>query len=133
MSGLVPTAREHALKYLFTDDSTTRPTEWHVSLHKGTFDPDDPGGSEVTTSDFDSYARQSVTFVASGDDAETDSSVSWSIDSNATEFSVTAVAVWDASTDGNCLGYAPVVVSADPGSTVAFAAGSVKMQLLDQC
>lgn len=133
MSGLSSYARTLALTYLFTGDAATRPSAWHFSLHKGTLDPALPGDSEVTTADDANYVRQSGTLTASGDDATSSSALSWSIDAGATAFTVTAVGVWDAATGGNFLGYAPVVVTAEPGGTVAFASGSFKLQLLDQC
>lgn len=78
MPGLTADARTMALQYLLTDDSLTRPTEWHISLHTS--------GGEADTNTFASYERQSATFTVSGDRAETDAAVSWSVDAEASAY-----------------------------------------------
>ena len=63
----------HTLKYLFTSDSVTRPTNWYIALC--TTDPTDTAlGTEVTTSGT-AYARQTAAFTVSGNNASNTSAI----------------------------------------------------------
>lgn len=125
MAGLTQAARTMALRYLLTADSLTRPSGWYVSLHTS--------GGEADSGTFSSYERKSATFVVSDDRAETDAEVSWSVDGGASDFTVTAVGIWDSSTGGEQLAEIPVNFNAAAGGTIAFSAGNLATLLLDEC
>jgi hypothetical protein len=68
---LSDTFETHTLKYLLTTDSVTRPTNWFVALC--TTDPTDSAlGTEVSGG---GYARQSVAFTVSGNNASNTSAI----------------------------------------------------------
>jgi len=87
----------HTLKYLLTTDSVTRPTSWYVALC--TTDPTDSAlGTEVSTSGT-AYARQSVTFTVSGNNASNSSAIEFP-EATASYGTVVAVMIMPASTGG---------------------------------
>src|SRR5690554_6163419 len=95
---------EQILKWLFTAVAMgTRPTSWYVSLHTG--DPSLDGSDNESTDT--NYARQAVAFTASQDtagdpwQAENDADLVFPGMASAT--TITHVAVFDATTGGNCL------------------------------
>lgn len=88
----------HTLKYLFTTDSVTRPTNWYVALC--TSDPTDTAlGTEVSTSGT-AYARQSVTFTVSGNNASNSSAIEFPEATASYGSDVVAVMIMPASTGG---------------------------------
>jgi hypothetical protein len=106
------------LDWLFTTGSATRPTAWYVALY--TAGPSDTGGgTEVSGND---YARTAVTFSVSGTNPTTATNTgnvefptatgSWG--------TITHVAVFDASTNGNMLAYAELSASKTIGSGDVF-------------
>lgn len=85
----------HTLKYLLTSDSVTRPTAWYVALC--TSDPTDSAlGTEVSGG---GYARQSVTFTVSGNNASNTSAIEFP-EATADYGTVQAVMIMPASTGG---------------------------------
>lgn len=92
---LSDTFETHTLKYLLTSDSVTRPTNWFVALC--TSDPTDSAlGTEVSGG---GYARQSVTFTVSGDNASNTSAIEFP-EATADYGTVVAVMIMPASTGG---------------------------------
>jgi len=85
----------HTLKYLLTTDSVTRPTNWFVALC--TTDPTDTAlGTEVSGG---AYARQSVAFTVSGNNASNTSAIEFP-EATADYGTVIAVMIMPASTGG---------------------------------
>ena len=85
----------HTLKYLLTTDSVTRPTNWFVALT--TTDPTDTAlGTEVSGG---GYARQSVAFTVSGNNASNTSAIEFP-EATADYGTVVAVMIMPASTGG---------------------------------
>ena len=92
---LSDTFETHTLKYLLTSDSVTRPTNWFVALC--TSDPTDSAlGTEVSGG---GYARQSVTFTVSGNNASNTSAIEFP-EATADYGTVVAVMIMPASTGG---------------------------------
>ena len=86
----------HTLKYLLTSDSVTRPTAWYVALC--TTDPTDTAlGTEVSGG---GYARQSVAFTVSGDNASNTSAIEFP-EATANYGTVVAVMIMPASSGGS--------------------------------
>jgi len=92
---LSDTFETHTLKYLLTSDSVTRPTNWYVALC--TTDPTDSAlGTEVSGG---GYARQSVAFTVSGNNASNTSAIEFP-EATADYGTVVAVMIMPASTGG---------------------------------
>ena len=86
----------HTLKYLLTSDSVTRPTPWYVALC--TTDPTDTAlGTEVSGG---GYARQSVAFTVSGNNASNTSAIEFP-EATANYGTVVAVMIMPASSGGS--------------------------------
>jgi len=86
----------HTLKYLLTSDSVTRPTAWYVALC--TTDPTDTAlGTEVSGG---GYARQSVAFTVSGNNASNTSAIEFP-EATANYGTVVAVMIMPASSGGS--------------------------------
>ena len=86
----------HTLKYLLTSDSVTRPTAWYVALC--TTDPTDTAlGTEVSGG---GYARQSVAFTVSGNNASNTSAIEFP-EATADYGTVVAVMIMPASSGGS--------------------------------
>lgn len=92
---LSDTFETHTLKYLLTSDSVTRPTAWYVALC--TTDPTDSAlGTEVSGG---GYARQSVAFTVSANNASNTSAIEFP-EATADYGTVVAVMIMPASTGG---------------------------------
>jgi len=93
---LSDTFETHTLKYLLTTDSVTRPTNWFVALC--TTDPTDSAlGTEVSGG---GYARQSVAFTVSGNNASNTSAIEFP-EATADYGTVVAVMIMPASSGGS--------------------------------
>lgn len=93
---LSDTFETHTLKYLLTSDSVTRPTAWYVALC--TSDPTDSAlGTEVSGG---GYARQSVAFTVSGNNASNTSAIEFP-EATANYGTVVAVMIMPASSGGS--------------------------------
>lgn len=90
----------HALQYLLTTDSVTRPTAWYVGLF--TSDPTDTGaaGTEVSGN---GYARTAVTFSVTGDTASNTAGVEFPAATGGDWGTVSHIGLMDASTGGNMI------------------------------
>jgi hypothetical protein len=91
------------LKWTFTTDSVTRPTNWYVGLF--TDNPGEAsGGTEVSGG---SYVREAVTFAVTGDTASNVAAIEWPV-ATANWGTITHIAVFDALTAGDQIAYAPL-------------------------
>lgn len=109
----------HTLKYLLTTDSVTRPTAWYVALC--TTDPTDSAlGTEVSTSGT-AYARQSVTFTVSGNNASNSSAIEFP-EATASYGTVVAVMIMPASTGGTA---SDMIAFAELTTDKAIASGDI--------
>lgn len=116
------------LDHVFGGNAYTAPSTLYLALH--TANPDeDASGAEVSTSGT-AYARQTVTFTVSGNEATTSAAVEYST-ATASFGTVTHVAVWDASTGGNMLAYAALTSSKaiDTGDVFRVPAGDLDITL----
>lgn len=94
----------HALQYLLTTGSLTRPTAWYVALF--TADPTDTGSTTNEIATGSGYARTSVTFTVSGDTASNSAAVEFPAASGGNWGTVSHIGVMDASTGGNMIVHA---------------------------
>lgn len=116
------------LNWLFTADSVTRPTAWYTALF--TSNPDeDASGTEVSTSGT-AYARQSVTFTVSGNEATNSAAIEYPT-ATANYGTVSHVGVMDASTGGNLIAYAALTSSKtiETGDVFRIPAGDLDITL----
>jgi hypothetical protein len=91
------------LKWTFTTDSVTRPTNWYVGLF--TDNPGEAsGGTEVSGG---SYVREAVTFAVTGDTASNVAAIEWPV-ATGNWGTITHIAVFDALTAGDQIAYAPL-------------------------
>ena len=114
MSAFTNHAEELLLTWLFTTSTATRPTAWYVALH--TDDPGEAGSANEVDTEDDDYARQSITFddpVADSGQVLSDLQASWTAASDADDYTITHISIWDAATSGNCLMKGPLVISWD--------------------
>lgn len=114
---LSDTFETHTLKYLLTSDSVTRPTAWYVALC--TSDPTDSAlGTEVSGG---GYARQSVAFTVSGNNASNTSAIEFP-EATADYGTVVAVMIMPASTGGTA---SDMIVHAQLTSDKAISTGDI--------
>jgi hypothetical protein len=98
---LTNTFETTVLTWLLTASSATRPTSWYIGLF--TVAPTDSGGgTEVSGVD---YVRKAVTFTVTGDTASNSAAVEWPV-AGGSWGTITDVAIFDAVTAGNMIGYA---------------------------
>lgn len=93
------------LDHVFKGDAYTSPSGIYVKLHTG--DPGEDGTSNAATE----TTRKEATFgsVASGGTISNTADIDWT-DVSTTE-EITDVSLWDAATDGNCLGAGSLTAS----------------------
>jgi hypothetical protein len=114
---LSDTFETHTLKYLLTTDSVTRPTNWFVALC--TTDPTDSAlGTEVSGG---GYARQSVAFTVSGNNASNTSAIEFP-EATADYGTVVAVMIMPASSGGSA---SDMIVHAQLTSDKAISTGDI--------
>jgi hypothetical protein len=89
------------LTWLLTASSATRPTAWYIGLF--TVAPTDSGGGTEVSGV--SYVREAVTFTVTGDTASNSAAVEWPV-AGGSWGTITDVAIFDAVTAGNMIGYA---------------------------
>ena len=119
-----------ALNFLFTANSATRPTAWYVALFTGA--PSDPGGGTELSGN--SYARVSTTFTVSGTSPTTATNaaaVEYATATGSNWGTITHLALFDASTRGNMLAWAPLTTSKviDVGDVLRIPAGDLDITL----
>jgi len=111
------------LKYAFNADSVTRPTAWYLGL----FTADPSSGTEISGN---SYARTAVTFTVTGDTATNSGAVEFPV-ATGSWGTVSHVAIFDASTNGNQIAYATLTTSKTIGvdDILRFPVGEVDVTL----
>lgn len=106
MSSLSDYGESIALKWLFTTDTVTRPTAWYVGLF--TAAPSDSGGGTEVSGN--GYARDATgTMTVSGTDptlCTNSAAIEFAPASGGNWGTITHIAIFDASTGGNMLGWA---------------------------
>jgi hypothetical protein len=119
------------LNYLFTTNSVTRPTAWYVGLF--TAAPSDAGGgTEVSGS---GYARVVTgTMSVSGTsptNATNDAAIEFAPASGGTWGTITHIAIFDADTSGNMLGWAELTTARtiNDGDVLRIPAGDLDITL----
>jgi hypothetical protein len=103
---LTNTFETTVLTWLLTASSATRPTAWYIGLF--TVAPTDAGGgTEVSGT---GYVREAVTFTVTGDTASNSGAVEWPV-AGGSWGTITDLAIFDAVTGGNMIGYAALTDS----------------------
>ena len=98
---LTNTFETTTLTWLLTANSATRPTAWYIGLF--TAAPNDTGGgTEVSGT---GYVREAVAFTVTGDTASNSAAVEWPV-AGGSWGTITDLAIFDAVTAGNMIGYA---------------------------
>lgn len=125
MSNLTNFSENQLLAWQLTAGAVTRPTAWHVGVGTGHTDTGltgEPSGN--------GYARQAVTFTVTNDVA-TNSALLVFGPASASWGSMASVAVFDASTGGNCLwsGALTTARTVDSGDSLTIAASALSLTL----
>jgi hypothetical protein len=103
---LTNTFETTTLTWLLTASSATRPTAWYIGLF--TAAPNDTGGgTEVSGT---AYVRKAVTFTVTGDTASNSAAVEWPV-AGGSWGTITDLAIFDAVTAGNMIGYATLTAA----------------------
>jgi len=98
------------LNWLFTGNSATRPTAWYVGLF--TAAPSDTGGgTEVSGNGYARVATGTITVSGTATTATNDAAIKFAAASGGNWGTVTHAAVFDASSAGNMLAWAPLTTS----------------------
>jgi hypothetical protein len=98
---LTNTFETTVLTWLLTASSATRPTSWYIGLF--TAIPNEAGGgTEVSGS---AYVRNAATFTVSGNTASNSAAIEWAA-ATGSWGTITSIAIFDAVTGGNMIGYA---------------------------
>ena len=98
------------LNWLFTTNSATRPTAWYVGLF--TAAPSDTGGgTEVSGSGYARKATGTITVSGTGTTATNSAAIEFDPASGGNWGTITHAAIFDASTSGNMLAWAPLTTS----------------------
>lgn len=94
------------LTWLLTASSATRPTSWYIGLF--TAPPGEAGGGTEVSGV--SYVREAVTFTVTGDTASNSAAVEWPV-AGGSWGTITDLAIFDAVTAGNMIGYATLTAA----------------------
>jgi len=98
------------LNWLFTTNSATRPTAWYVGLF--TAAPSDTGGgTEVSGSAYARKATGTMTVSGTATTATNSAAIEFAAASGGNWGAITHAAIFDASTGGNMLAWAPLTTS----------------------
>jgi hypothetical protein len=103
---LTNTFETTTLTWLLTASSATRPTAWYIGLF--TAAPNDTGGGTEVSGV--SYVREAVTFTVTGDTASNSAAVEWPV-AGGSWGTITDLAIFDAVTAGNMIGYATLTAA----------------------
>ena len=103
---LTNTFETTTLTWLLTASSATRPTAWYIGLF--TVAPTDAGGGTEVSGV--SYVRKAVTFTVTGDTASNSAAVEWPV-AGGSWGTITDLAIFDAVTAGNMIGYATLTAA----------------------
>ena len=130
MSSFSDYAESTALKFLFTTDAVTRPTAWYVGLF--TAAPSDTGGgTEVSGSAYVRKATGTITVSGTATTATNSAAIEFAAASGGNWGTITHAAVFDASTGGNMIAWAPLATSRtiNDGDVFRIPAGSLTVTL----
>jgi hypothetical protein len=105
---LTNTFETTTLTWLLTASSATRPTAWYIGLF--TAPPGEAGGGTEVSGN--AYVRKAVTFTVTGNTASNDGAVEWPV-ATGSWGTITDVAIFDAVTGGNMIGYATLTCGQD--------------------
>lgn len=98
------------LTWLFTGDSATRPTAWYVGLF--TAAPSDTGGgTEVSGNGYARVATGTISVTGTATTATNSAAIEFAAASGGNWGTITHAAVFDASSAGNMLAWAPLTTS----------------------
>ena len=131
MSSFTDYTENLVLTWLFTTGSATRPTAWFVGLFTGA-PSDSGGGTEVSGN---GYTRKATGTMSVSGTAPTTATNSAAIEFNAASGgnwgTITHIAIFDASTSGNMLGWAQLTTSRtiNDGDVLRIPAGDLDITL----
>jgi hypothetical protein len=118
------------LNWLLTTNSATRPTAWYVGLF--TAAPSDTGGgTEVTGNGYARVATGTISISGTSTTATNAASIEFAAASGGNWGTITHAAIFDASTGGNMLAWAPLTTSRtiNSGDVFRIPAGSLTVTL----
>jgi len=118
------------LNWLFTTNSATRPTAWYVGLF--TSAPSDTGGgTEVSGSAYARKATGTITVSGTATTATNSAAIEFAAASGGNWGAIGWAAVFDASSGGNMLAWAPLTTSRtiNDGDVFRIPAGSLTITL----
>lgn len=118
------------LNWLLTTNSATRPTAWYVGLF--TAAPSDTGGgTEVSGSGYARKATGTMTVSGTATTAQNAAAIEFAAASGGNWGTITHAAIFDASTAGNMLAWAPLTTSRtiNDGDVFRIPAGSLTVTL----
>jgi len=95
------------LNFLFTTNTATRPTAWYVGLFTGA-PSDSGGGTEVSGSGYARKATGTITVSGTATTATNSAAIEFDPASGGNWGTITHAAIFDASTSGNMLAWAPL-------------------------
>lgn len=130
MSSFSDYSENLVLNWLLTTNSATRPTAWYVALF--TAAPSDTGGGTEVSGN--AYARTAVggmTVAGTATTATNDAAIEFAAASGGNWGTITHAAIFDASTAGNMLAWAPLTTSRtiNDGDVFRIPAGSLTVTL----
>lgn len=122
------TFETHVLNYVFTSTSVTRPTAWYVALFTSNPGETD-GGTEVSTSGT-AYARQSISFTVSGNEATNSAAIEFPT-ATASFGTVSHIGIYTAASLGDLVAYSALDTSKDitTGDVFRIPAGDLDITL----
>ena len=118
------------LNWLLTTNSATRPTAWFVGLF--TAAPSDTGGgTEVTGNGYARVATGTISISGTATTATNAAAIEFAAASGGNWGTITNAAIFDASTGGNMLAWAPLTTSRtiNSGDVFRIPAGSLTVTL----
>lgn len=118
------------LTWLLTTNSATRPTAWYVGLF--TAAPSDTGGgTEVSGNGYVRKATGTMSVAGTATTADNDAAIEFAAASGGNWGTITHAAIFDASTGGNMLAWAPLTTSRtiNDGDVFRIPAGSLTVTL----
>jgi hypothetical protein len=131
MSSFTDYTENLVLNWLFTTNSATRPTAWYVGLF--TAAPSDTGGgTEITGNGYSRTATGTMSVsVTSPTNCTNSAAIEFPAASGGNWGTITHVAVFDASTTGNMLGWAALTTSRtiNDGDILRIPAGDLDITL----
>ena len=103
---LTNTFETTVLTWLLTASSATRPTSWYIGLF--TAIPNEAGGGTEVSGG--AYVRNAATFTVTGNTASNSAAIEWAA-ATGSWGTITSIAIFDAVTAGNMIGYAALTTS----------------------